>query len=419
MPSGSKYCITAQKGGTCTDSKCSKDHGVIYCEPCDCYFPTSSLQQHRSGKQHLRNAASSHPSKTGTLRPSPPSQPVSSGLQSLSPANPSPLSRSHASTPDVNPRVTVSGQGGPSTTAAYCTATLQGDTCTDHRCPYRHDVLRCEPCGRSFPSSLLSQHESGSSHLRNIAANGATNPKTSQQPLPSQRAAPSPQPTQLKSASPQSGNDSPILVIAPLGRIMVSHEDGLDFDVLGTGTPADPSFLSISHTILIEGVNMLSSLTVQSMTLSPSPSPCFTASLLGKTAVVQQKVPRKVLVSFNPPHAGTFTTLLYLVFSDQTRPSNREFTITRELRGCATLPVSPTNNDDTPKTVEAGGEDFGITVSNDSGLEFSVECPLSDEPFAAQTQELVITKPSSGPLVTLEAVVVRSLDDSTTCDCLF
>ncbi|KAH9988792.1 hypothetical protein BJV74DRAFT_460446 [Russula compacta] len=217
---------------------------------------------------------------------------------------------------------------------------MQGDTCTDHRCPYRHDVLRCEPCGRSFPASLLSQHESGSSHLRNIAANGATNPKTSQQPLPSQRAAPSPQPTQPKSASPQLGSDAAILVIE--GRVMVSHEDGLDFDVVGTGTPADPSFLSISHTIFIESINVWCSLIVQSVTLSPSPSPCFTAFSLGKTAVVQQNAPHKVLVSFNPPHAGTFTTLLYLVFSDHTRPDDKEFTVTRELRGRATLPASPT-----------------------------------------------------------------------------
>ena len=270
MPSGSNYCITARKGGTCTDSGCLKDHGVIYCKQCDCYFPTSSLQQHRSGKQHLGNIASA-----GTLRPSPPSQPVSSKLQSLSPANSSPLSRSRsiASTPAVNPGVTASGQGGPSTTTAYCTAILQGDNCTDHRCPYRHDVLRCEPCGRSFPASLLSQHQSGSPHLRNIAANGTTNPSTSQQPLPSQQAAPNPQSTPPKNASPQSGSDSPILVINPPRRVTVSHEDGLDFVVVGAGTPADPIFRSINHTILIEGINMVSSLIVRSMTLSPSPSP--------------------------------------------------------------------------------------------------------------------------------------------------
>ena len=266
--------MTKIKKGTCKDRRCLKNHDAVYCELCDCYFSTSALQKHTNGRGHRRNVASNGPSKAGTLRLSPPSQPVSSSLQSLSPANPLPLTRSNASTPDVSPRVTVSGQGGPSTTAAYCTTIMQGDTCTNHQCLYRHDVLRCEPCGRSFPASLLSQHQSGSSHLQNIAANGTTNPSTSPHSLSSQQAAPNPQPTPLKNASPQSGGDLPTLVTGPLRRVMVSHEDGLDFEVVGTGTPANPSFHSIiSHSILIEGINVWCRLTVQSMTLSPSPSP--------------------------------------------------------------------------------------------------------------------------------------------------
>jgi hypothetical protein len=60
------------------------------------------------------------------------------------------------------------------------------------------------------------------------------------------------------------------------------------------------------------------------------------------------------------------------------------------------------------------GEGTGITVSHDFGLEFSVECPSSDEPFATQTKELIITKSSETPLVSFITAMVRSPDDSVT-----
>ena len=163
---------------------------------------------------------------------------------------------------------------------AYCITTLQGNKCTDIRCLYRHDILRCEPCGRSFPAPLLHQHESGSFHLRiiaNRAINGPTNPvaSTSQhlRPSPPQPASPSPQPAPPKSVSPQSGRDSSILVPDPLGRVIVSRENGLDFEVVGVGTAADPSFDPRCDIILIEKTGVMSSLSMQSMTLTPSPSP--------------------------------------------------------------------------------------------------------------------------------------------------
>ncbi len=150
---------------------------------------------------------------------------------------------------------------------AYCATTLQGATCVNSRCPYNHDVFRCEPCGRSFPASLLVQHQSAQQHLRNVAANVSTVPSTPRSPL---------------SQSPFSD-----LLSAPIAntyrpserntpdvdpRVTVSDEVGLDFIVDGTGSPY-PSFRSISHTIVIEKSDVMSSLTVQSMKLTPSPNP--------------------------------------------------------------------------------------------------------------------------------------------------
>jgi hypothetical protein len=63
---------------------------------------------------------------------------------------------------------------------------------------------------------------------------------------------------------------------------------------------------------------------------------------------------------------------------------------------------------------EKEGEGTGITVPHDIGLEFSVECLSSDEPFATQTKELIITKSSETPLVSFIAAMVRSPDDSVT-----
>jgi hypothetical protein len=53
----------------------------------------------------------------------------------------------------------------------------------------------------------------------------------------------------------------------------VSDKGGLNFVAEGTGTTDGPSFPSISLTILVEKTNVQSSLTVQSMKLTPSPNP--------------------------------------------------------------------------------------------------------------------------------------------------
>lgn len=101
-----RYCTTAQSGRSCTDSTCSMRHDVIRCEPCNLSVRSGSLQQHESGRQHLRNVASSG------SQPSAPSQTASTIQPALS-ANISPPAGGSTSTRDhTDPRVNVSGEGG-------------------------------------------------------------------------------------------------------------------------------------------------------------------------------------------------------------------------------------------------------------------------------------------------------------------
>ena len=118
-------------------------------------------------------------------------------------------------------------------------------------------------------------------------------------------------------------------------------------------------------------------------------------------------------MSFLPLGVGHFHAVLWITFSDKGRANDREFTVTRELRGRAILPDGPAINGDALYNVEdmEEGEGTGITVSHDFGLEFTVECPRSDEPFPTQTKELIITKSSKTPVSFITAIV-RSPDDS-------
>lgn len=135
--------------------------------------------------------------------------------------------------------------------------------------------------------------------------------------------------------------------------------------------------------------------------------------------MVQKNKAREVVVSFNPSSVGHFHAVLWITFSDKGRAKDREFTVSRELRGRAILPGGPAINGDASRNVEnnqdmQGDEGTGIVVSHDFGLEFSLDFPRSDEPFAIQTKELIITKSSRTPVVSFVAAIVRSSDDSVT-----
>jgi hypothetical protein len=148
---------------------------------------------------------------------------------------------------------------------AYCPTALAGGTCTNGPCTNRHDISRCEPCGCSFPASLLGQHRSGKKHLSNVAANSPVAPN--RPPLQPSNL-PNSQPVSLPStSSPAIGVPVPITSDS---RVTVSHEDGLDFVVKGTEDAGQPSFSSVEHAILIEKTQVLSSLSIPIVRLFPA-----------------------------------------------------------------------------------------------------------------------------------------------------
>jgi hypothetical protein len=114
-------------------------------------------------------------------------------------------------------------------------------------------------------------------------------------------------------------------------------------------------------------------------------------------------------VGFQPSRVGSFHAVLKITFSDKGRAKDREFTVTRELRGRAILsfPGGLAISGDVGTEEGAG---TGITVSHESGLEFLVE--RSDVLFPTQTRELVITKISAMPVVSFKATKVYALDDT-------
>ena len=136
----------------------------------------------------------------------------------------------------------------------------------------------------------------------------------------------------------------------------------------------------------------------------------FAAYLLGKTVVVQQNSPRDVLVSFSATQAGTFHATLEIMFIDETRSKDQRFSVIRELRGRAILPEVLASSGATSNTMRS--EDVGVNVSHDLGLQFSVGRSRSDEPFATQTEELLLTKSSVMPFVSFTSAGIYSTDDS-------
>ena len=127
--------------------------------------------------------------------------------------------------------------------------------------------------------------------------------------------------------------------------------------------------------------------------------------------MLQQNLQREVLVTFKPPHAGAFHTILKMTFSDGMRLNDQEFSVTRELRGRAILSgrgaggVGPSNAVDRDTTMEEGA---GITVSHEFGLQFSIERSQFDELFVPQTEGLVITKSSADPLISFKTARIIS-----------
>ncbi|KAI0253350.1 hypothetical protein BJV78DRAFT_204673 [Lactifluus subvellereus] len=298
----------------------------------------------------------------------------------------------------------------------YCPTILSGGTCTDAECPNGHDIYRCEPCNCTFPTPWLEKHQSGKKHLRNVASNrlpisGGPQQPTSQPGLPNAQSVPPP------STLPPSSGSVPTHAADP--RVIVSDEGGLDFTVEGSINAGNPSFSSADIIVSITKTAVLSSLSVNNVVVAPIPNSDFSASLVGNAQEVRQKTPRSIRVSFHASRAGNFHGSLMITFIDRTRRNDREFTVTRELRGHAILPGGPASNGEASETVTGlgfgpRGEGTGISISPESGLEFLVERPRSDVPFSTQTLQLVISKSSPKRLVSFKAARLRSLDESVT-----
>jgi len=232
----------------------------------------------------------------------------------------------------------------------------------------------------------------------------------------------------------------------------VSHEDGLDFLVEGTEGAGWPSFLfspsPAKQIILIEKTRAFSSLSFRANQRSDDAqtpaSWCalfdnlirnshallvsFEVSVPGETSVVRRRKPRRVIVSFQPPHAGTFHMFLDIIFNDSSVPSEAEFVVRRELRGRA-VPSSHVGNpgrrqlipginrvDDhasrSTEDVLLDSQGSGISVSHEGGVDFGiVDCNGLNGRFEGSAW-VTIDHAVGFPAVTFVEARIISLDGS-------
>ena len=206
---------------------------------------------------------------------------------------------------------------------SFCSTALRGGTCTKKGCRNRHDITRCEPCGCPVTLGALEEHRRGKPHLRKAAAYRPTAPvelerlPTPPPPTPPPPQAPptppqaSPTPPQAPPTPPPQPSPPPISppptlpaptlpaptlpfdppisqrappasthsstlsasINAPIDDLSftVSHENGLDFEVEGTGIGGQHSFPLLTLEILIEETEVMSRLSVPIMRLLPAP----------------------------------------------------------------------------------------------------------------------------------------------------
>lgn len=142
--------------------------------------------------------------------------------------------------------------------------------------------------------------------------------------------------------------------------------------------------------------------------------------------------PRRIMVSFQAPHTGTFRITLHLVFNDNARPSGKEFVILRELRGRASLPVGrsgsahspgpfPRSNraDDhptiSPEEVDVlpDSQGTGISISDADGVDFGiVKRNVLNGPFEPSSFSVTISHTKGLPAVNFVEARIRSWEGS-------
>ena len=150
-------------------------------------------------------------------------------------------------------------------------------------------------------------------------------------------------------------------------------------------------------------------------------------------AVVRRRKPRRILVSFQPPYAGTFRMSLRIAFSDKTPPGGQEFAVSRELRGRATLrsrhvgnahppesfPRSNQVNDSAALSAEEedvlldSEEGTGISVSDEDGVDLGiVKRNGLNGPFDTSSSSITISHARSFPAVTFVGAKISSWEGS-------
>ena len=149
-------------------------------------------------------------------------------------------------------------------------------------------------------------------------------------------------------------------------------------------------------------------------------------------AVVRRKKPRRILVSFQPPYAGTFCMSLRITFNDNTPLGGQVFTVSRELRGRATLPShhvgsahpreslprSNRVNDHAALSTEEedvllDSEGTGISVSDEDGVDLGiVKRNGLNGPFDTSSSSITISHTRSFPAVTFVEAKISSWEGS-------
>ncbi|KAI0263063.1 P-loop containing nucleoside triphosphate hydrolase protein [Gloeopeniophorella convolvens] len=284
---------------------------------------------------------------------------------------------------------------------AYCTIALAGNPCVDNACTASHDGGQKHVRRQVAPVGLANSATQQPSGAQSQAGSANVLP-----PLPPNTSLPSP------------GNTG---TQRPDSRISVSHEDGLDFLVNGTSGPTGPVFPSASSIVVLEKIAMLSSLSVHSVeiTTRDGSNTGFTASITGGTSVIRKGKPCRILVSFQAMSAGTFHASLNVSIKDKARPRDAEIVITRQLCARAIPPGGEVGSRNIPSSAlertSVGAERAGVTVSHDSGLNFTLSSARPNPPLLAQSAELTVTKSSHSAFVVFVSATVRSLGSAAAC----
>ena len=226
----SALCSTTLSGGTCTKDGCRSRHDFTRCEPCGCPVTLGSLEEHRRGRQHLqalKRQKKQRPRNVAVNRPPAPVEPERPPTPPPPQAPPTPPPQVPPTPSQAPPTPSQAPQAPPTPPQVHPTPPPQPS-----------------PPPTSPPPTLPA-------------------PTPPIDPPISQRAPPAGTHSSTISASINAPTDDL--------SFTVSHENGLDFEVEGTGIEGQHSFPLLTLEILIEETEVMSRLSVPIMRLIPAP----------------------------------------------------------------------------------------------------------------------------------------------------